>query len=59
MRIDRFFRLNEQRGVGVFCGEEGLFVGDTPLLEQTQGGAGRAEWRVRSRSQLEADLSKN
>jgi hypothetical protein len=59
MNFDRFFRLNERRGDGVFCGKEGLFVGDTALLEQIQIGRGRVAWRVRSRSRLEPELSKS
>ena len=58
MNFDRFFRLSERRGDGVYCGKEGLFVGDTPLLEETQGG-GRVAWLVRSQSQLEPELSKS
>jgi len=59
MKFDRFFRLSERRGHGVSCGKEGLFVGDTPLLEKVRGGGGRVEWRVRPQSQLDPELSKS
>jgi hypothetical protein len=59
MNFDRYFRLNERRGDGVFCGKEGLFVGDTPLLEETLGLGGRVAWQVRSPSQLATELSKS
>ncbi len=36
----------------------GVFVGRTPLLEETPGG-GRVVWLVRSQSQLETELSKS
>jgi hypothetical protein len=59
MDFDRIFRLSERRGDGVFCRNEGLFVGDTPLLEETAGGGARVAWRVRPQSQLEMELSKS
>ena len=58
MKFDRIFRLSERRGQGVSCSKEGLFVGDTPLLEQVQGG-GRVLWRARPQSQLDSELSKS
>jgi hypothetical protein len=58
MKFDRIFRLSERRGQGVSCSKEGLFVGDTPLLEEVQGG-GRVVWRVRPQSQLDPELSKS
>jgi hypothetical protein len=59
MDFDRIFRLSERRGDGVFCRNEGLFVGDTPLLEEASGVGGRVAWRVRSPSQLETELSES
>jgi hypothetical protein len=58
MKFDRFFRLNERYGQGVFCGKEGLFVGDMHLLERTECSDGRVEWQVRSQNQLDPALSK-
>jgi len=59
MHFDRFFRLSERRGDGVFCGMEGVFIAGVPLLEESDGGGGRVEWRVRSRPDLETRLSKS
>jgi hypothetical protein len=59
MNFDRFFRLSERRGDGVFCGEEGLFIGDTPLLEETRDDGERTAWRPRSQSELESQLGKS
>jgi hypothetical protein len=59
MIFDRFFRLSETPGVGVRCSDQGLFVGQTPLLESVRARNGGVEWRVRSADGIARDLSKN
>jgi hypothetical protein len=59
VNIGRIFRLTERRGEGVFCGKEGVFVGDTPLLEEIRDSYGRVKWRVREQFQLDRELSKS
>ena len=48
------FRLTEPSANGVACDENGLVVGETPLLQQREDGAG---WRPRSEAELNTDLS--
>ncbi len=50
----RFFRLSDG---GVQCGEDGLFVGSTPLLLRSPRASGGETWAVRPSDELEADLS--
>ncbi|MGD0763157.1 MAG: AHH domain-containing protein [Roseiarcus sp.] len=49
----RFFRLSEG---GVQCGEDGLFVGSTPLLLRSSRPSGGDSWVVRPSDELERDL---
>jgi hypothetical protein len=58
VKLARFFRLSETAGSGVHCSEHGLFVGQTPLLEQTPMASGRQEWRPRQTFQIQCDLGK-
>jgi hypothetical protein len=57
--LDRFFRLSDVPGLGVRCSPEGLFVGQTQLLERVCIQNGRLEWRVRPAGAIERDLGKN
>lgn len=50
----RFFRLSDG---GVQCGEDGLFVGSTPLLLRLRRPGGRDSWAVRPSDELESELS--
>lgn len=59
MMLDRFFRLSGVPGLGVRCSREGLFVGQTQLLERVCIQNGRLEWRIRPAGAIERDLSKN
>jgi hypothetical protein len=52
----RHFSLSEKRGRGIYCGPEGVFVGDVPLL--TLDGDGFCKWRVRELSEINTNLSK-
>jgi hypothetical protein len=58
VQFDRYFRLADGAGRGISCDKRGLFVGDTPLLEQVADRAGRAEWRPRRLSDLNRELAK-
>lgn len=58
MQFERFFRLDAESGSGVRCDEYGLFVGDTPLLEQGAARAGAAKWRSRPLRELDRELAK-
>lgn len=51
--VMRFFRLSEG---GVRCGEDGLFVGPTPLLLRSSRPGGGDAWAVRTNDELERDL---
>ena len=48
----RFFRLSDG---GVQCGEDGLFVGSTPLLDRSPR-AGGDSWAVRPSEEIEREL---
>ncbi len=50
----RFFRLSDG---GVQCGEDGLFVGTTPMLLRTPRPGGGDSWAARPSDELERDLS--
>lgn len=52
------FRLAEARGTGIVCDEQGLFVGETPLIERAKDGDGAYQWRPRSAADLDHDLSR-
>ena len=56
--VGRQFGLASAPGSGVFCGADGLVVGDTPLLEKTSA-SGRPEWHVRSLTDINRDLSES
>ena len=58
MKLDRFFRLADVPGTGVSCNQNGLFVGETALLEERRDHLGRREWHARSLADLSLDLSK-
>jgi len=58
MKFDRFFRLADSLGAGVSCNQNGLFVGETALLDERRDHLGRPEWRARSLADLNRDLSK-
>ena len=49
----RFFRLSDG---GVRCGEDGLFIGSTPLLVRSWRPSGGESWAVRPNDELERDL---
>jgi hypothetical protein len=57
--VGRRFSLSDVPGVGVSCGENGLFVGGVPLLERVcdSGEFGLDQWRLRPASALNRDLS--
>ena len=59
MKFDRFFRLSNIPGAGVHCSPQGLFVGQTQLLERVRVEDGRLEWRVRPANELRRGLSKS
>lgn len=50
----RFFRPSER---GVQCGEDGLFVGSTPMLRRSPRVGGGESWAVRPSDELDHDLS--
>jgi hypothetical protein len=57
VQFERQFRLLNKPGAGVCCDENGLFVGEAPLLERARGPGGRDQWRPRSLVELNRDLS--
>lgn len=58
MKFDRFFHLTDTPGIGVTCSKEGLFVGETPLLERAHTVGHRTEWRLRALYDLNRDLGR-
>ena len=58
MKFDRVFRLADAPGTGVSCNQNGLFAGETALLDERRDHLGRAEWHARSVADLNRDLSK-
>jgi hypothetical protein len=58
-RIGRHFALSGVPDTGVFCGENGVFVGAVPLLERVCGTAqgGHHQWQSRPVSDLNRELS--
>jgi hypothetical protein len=56
MQIGRRFALSDQAAVGVYCDENGLFVGGVPLLKRLQGDS--LEWQPRPVPELNRDLSR-
>ncbi len=57
-QIGRHFSLSAEPGRGVFCGQEGLFVGWVQLLEWRRTSRDAGEWQPRSAADLNRDLSK-
>jgi hypothetical protein len=58
IQVQHRFRLGEARGTGVACGEDGLFVGETPLIEKARAGDSVQRWRPRAAAELDRDLSR-
>jgi hypothetical protein len=56
-QLGRRFGLSNELGSGVWCGENGVFVGSVPLLEQGSSRSGPAHWQPRPVSELNRDLS--
>jgi hypothetical protein len=56
-QLGRRFGLSTELGSGVWCGENGVFVGSVPLLEQSNSQSGLDHWQPRSVSELNRDLS--
>jgi hypothetical protein len=57
-QIGQRFGLSDKPGSGVSCSENGLFVGEVPILELTIGTNGSAQWQPRRMSDVNCDLSK-
>jgi len=55
-QLGRRFGLSDVPGSGVSCGENGVFVGAVPLLEQGRGPSGPDQWQPRPISDLNRDL---
>jgi hypothetical protein len=56
-QLGRRFGLSTELGSGVWCGENGVFVGSVPLLERGGSQSGADHWRPRPVSELNRDLS--
>jgi hypothetical protein len=56
-QLGRRFGLSDIPGSGIFCGENGAFVADVPLLEQCHGPNGPKQWLPRPVNDLNGDLS--
>lgn len=52
----RHFSLSETPGIGIYCGPEGVFVGNVPLL--TPDASGFPKWKVREIEEIDFNLSK-
>lgn len=48
----RHYRLSARKGEGIWCGAEGAFVGDAPLLKRSDG-----RWDARDNDELSEHLS--
>jgi hypothetical protein len=57
-QLGRRFGLSEMPGSGVACNENGLFVGEVPLLERGGITNGLRRWQPRSVSDLNCELGK-
>ena len=55
-QFGRNFSLSETCGKGIYCGSEGVFVSDEPLL--TCSTSGFRKWKVRDINEINASLSK-
>jgi hypothetical protein len=49
--------LSDTPGIGLSCEENGLFLGEIPLLERIRNEGGRDRWQPRSTSTLNKELS--
>jgi hypothetical protein len=56
-QLGRRFGLSSELGSGVWCSENGVFVGSVPLLEQGSSQSGPGHWQPRPVSELNRDLS--
>jgi hypothetical protein len=56
-QLGRHFGLSNELGSGVWCGEDGVFVGGVPLLEQADGRSGFDQWQPRPVSDINRNLS--
>ena len=54
----RRFGLSNEPGRGVWCGEDGVLVGDVPLLKRVSAGSEPSQWQPCAISDLNRDLSK-
>jgi hypothetical protein len=59
MKFERFFRLSDTPGTGVHCSLQGLFVGQTPLLERNRVQNGNPKWRPRADREITRELGKS
>jgi hypothetical protein len=57
-QLGRRFGLSDSPGNGVSCGENGLFIGEVPLLERPREPNGLEQWQPRPISDLNRDLGK-
>jgi hypothetical protein len=56
-QLGRRFGLSSKLGSGIWCSENGVFVGSVPLLEQGSSQSGPGHWQPRPVSELNRDLS--
>jgi len=56
-QLGRRFGLSNELGSGVRCGEDGVFVGSVPLLEQSSSRSGPDQWQLRPVPDLNRDLT--
>lgn len=56
--MGRRFGLSDERGSGVRCGDDGVFVGEVPLLEYGSAGSDSNQWQPRAIFDLNRELSK-
>jgi hypothetical protein len=58
-QIGRHFSLSAELGRGVFCGQNGVFIGGVPLLQRRRNSSGADEWQPRPATELNRDLRKH
>lgn len=58
-QIGRHFSLSIESGRGIFCGENGVFVGGVPLLQRHRNPSGAYAWQPRPMAELNRDLRKH
>jgi hypothetical protein len=56
-QLGRRFGLSNELGSGVRCGEDGVFVGSVPLLEQGSSRSEPDQWQLRPVPDLNRDLT--